>query len=168
MLEFQYVSTSGTAVGSTNTALGQVGMYIQYDTTAPLPSTLKEALNYAGVRAECPSKNFVMKYDGRNLPIRRFYCSNNGTSTGTNNRFSSPGNLIVFTYGAQNTNIAGNLNIRYRIKMIKKTLSSTVGSQQNQAGYYYNLIQSDTFAFSSSYQALTGNYGTGEQAAAVQ
>lgn len=134
-LRFEFVSTSGNSIASTNTALGQIGMFIQYDADAVAPGSLKEALNYQGVNAQVPSKNFSVRYDGSKLPIKRFYI--NRDPTVTDQKFSSPGNLIILAYGSQQVNIVGNLKIYYKIRLINKILQ--LENTVTTAGYAGNV-----------------------------
>jgi hypothetical protein len=151
-MEFEFVSTSATSIGSTNTALGQIGMLINYNPDENAPDSIKEALNYAGVITRKPADSFKLRFDKKNSQIKTYFVQPGNSDL----KFASPGKLVVFSYGAQLASVSGNLFIRYKIKMIKKVLHTEFSKMK--AGYLTLGIIGNTYVFNNAGSTLRGNF----------
>jgi hypothetical protein len=117
-LIFEYVTTSGSAIASTNNTLGIVGMVAVTDPTdAPLGSK-KEAEGYSGVMANSTACSFEEPVEcaPRSAVLSRLYMQTTNLSNAEDKKFYSFGTLNVFTQGQQQAGLTiGELWVTYDV-----------------------------------------------------
>jgi hypothetical protein len=128
---FEYVSSSGNAVNSTNISLGTVAMATQYNTNALAPLDERHMLNMEYVCATKPSNNLMhgVECDPKQMVLPLLY-TNPGTVVAPHNdlRFQNLGNINVATFGSQYNGVLqtiGQLWVTYDIELIGPYLDST-------------------------------------------
>ncbi len=125
-LIFRYESTSGSAVSSTNAALGTVMSYVSYDVADPIALNKQTLLQYEGCCDAKTSENFLVgvECDPSQRVMSKLYVGN--APSGSDPRFYSMGNLVVCTSGQQAASqTCGELWAHYRIRFhVAKTLES--------------------------------------------
>jgi hypothetical protein len=129
-LAFEYVPTSGAAVGNDSGALGQVAMAIRYDTTQ-IPgsypgTTLTSILNQAGAVSTSPASpsTCFMECDPTLTNQYTKYIRHAGSAErGYSEQNFEAANLMILTSGAQNSTDkqAGQLWVTYDIVLIHPT-----------------------------------------------
>lgn len=136
-LLFRYVSTSGDSITSTNTALGNVMMYVNPDIYDPVVLTKQALLQYEGCVDAKPSQNILIgaECDPDRMITQKFYLGN--PPTGTDRRFNDFGQLVVATNGFQAANVTcGEIWASYRIRFFTaKTPDSDVGGTPDGLRY---------------------------------
>lgn len=122
-LVFVYKSTSGTAVGSTSTALGTVILGTQYDLSEPPFSTKVQMENFAGTVDGAPYKN--IRHDvlaGYPQPERTLMVRTAATTDGYDPRLFDLGRFAIAVQGMQATNVVGELWVEWEIEVYKMKL----------------------------------------------
>lgn len=123
---FEYQTTSGTAVGSTNTALGTVTMATEYNAKAPPFTNLRSMKNYEFSTSSVPSQNFfhAIECEPSQTTLDVMYCQQPGSDPG-DIRFEDWGNFQIATEGQQaGTTTVGELYVSYDIVFYKPRLTS--------------------------------------------
>ena len=123
-LVVEFKSTSASALNSTNTALGVVGMVTQYDAHEPPFQNKQEAENYLGCQSCSPSQSmlhFVECAKGQN-PLDKLYVRTAALGEGADVKFYDMGILNVFTAGMQAAAVIGELWVSYDIEFSKPKL----------------------------------------------
>lgn len=128
-LIFFYKPTSGTAVGSTNTALGTVIMATQYDVTAD-PFTDKkqmEAYEFSCSCVPCDDMLHPVECDPRDNPLDVMYTRSGALQTDSQDRrFHDLGNFNIATVGGQAADVTlGELWVSYDVEFLKPRLPSS-------------------------------------------
>ncbi len=125
-LTFDYVPTSGNAVGSTNTALGSVIMATDYDPDHP-PFVSKQQM--ASYEFSCTSVPYTGMIHGvecksKSRPINVLYNRSSVLAPNEDYSFYDLGNFQIATQGMQNgTTVIGELWVSYHIKLMKPRTS---------------------------------------------
>lgn len=135
-LLFRFVSTSGESVASTNTALGQVMMYVNPDVYDPLVLNKSTLLQYEGVVDAKPSKGIMVgaECDPKRMVTDKFYVG--AAPQGSDRRFTDFGQLVVATSGLPGTSVVcGELWAHYRIRFF------TAKVPDNDLGMAYDEIR---------------------------
>lgn len=122
-LVFQYVSTSGDALNSTNSALGTVNMVPEYNVLSAAPRSKVEMLNTSGAISGKPSDSLLCgvecdtkKGNNGQFFVRAFDRSANAAR---DIRLADICNLYVATYGMQGTSVnVGQLYVTYDIDLL--------------------------------------------------
>lgn len=126
-LIFEFKSSSGDALTSTNTALGSVMAAVDYNSPAIAAVTQydftskMEILNTNGAIACKPSDCFLMgvECDPKKLPLNELYVRDGTVPSGQDIRFYDPGSLIVATTGMQGTSVnLGELYVVYDVELM--------------------------------------------------
>lgn len=142
-LVMEFKTTSGTSVGSTNTALGAIVMATDYNVNN-VPFTSKqqmEAYEFCTSTVPCnsvihpieckPSRNVLSNYYVRHIE---------DTTPDIDKRFYDVGLFQVASVGSQATSVAGELWVSYEIEFLKPRLpalhSTSVGSNAIITGIY--------------------------------
>lgn len=137
---FEFVSMSGNALNSVNTALGQVVMMTQYDAAAPPPNSAAEMLGTEFSNSDRPSDNqeHPVECDRTQTPISVLYT--NGPEDvlpsvvgGLQNdpRMYNLGDFYVATQGLQGTSVnCGQLWVNYQISLLKPKLGAALLEDQ--------------------------------------
>lgn len=146
-LVFEFISTSGNALNSTNTALGTVMMATQYRSTAP-PFLNKVALlnEYYSTDAK-PSENCMhaVECDPKENPFNIQYVRNTALVAGEDEKMYDLGTFVMATTGFQAASVnVGELWISYEVELKKPQLTNWTG------------ISSAHYVFNGTYTASTG------------
>lgn len=138
-LVFEYKSTSGESVASTNTSLGTVIMATEYDSTKPPFASKLQMEDYFFGDSIKPSSSMLHAVEckksqsptGGKLYIRE------GALTGSDLRWTDFGNFSIATTGipGASTNL-GELWVTYKVKLMKPRLPITL-SLAGQIGSYH-------------------------------
>jgi len=128
-LQFRFVSTSGTAVGSTSTALGSVMMATQYDISDTAFANKQSILNFEGAvdGAACKS----LTHDalrGYLRPEKSFFTRVGTVPSGYDPRLYDMGVFSIATAGMQGANVVGELWVDYSVELIKPKLTGASAS----------------------------------------
>jgi len=118
-LVFYFNTTCGSAISSTNNALGVVGMTTAYDPTDPDFGTKREAEDYGGCVSGVPSCSLLhpVECKPRSNVLDRLYTLVNPVVDPEDLKFYSHGKLNVFTQGMQIDNVnLGELWVSYDIE----------------------------------------------------
>lgn len=121
-LLFEFVSTSGSGLSSTNTALGTVTMVPEYNVYSPAPRTKMEMLNTEGSVSGKPSDSLLCGIEcdtrkGNNTQM--FVRALHATDVTRDRRFTDLCNLYVATYGMQGSSInVGQIYVTYDIDLM--------------------------------------------------
>jgi len=121
---FEFVSTSADALNSTNTALGQVVMATQYDSTRPLWSTKAEMESAEFSCSGRPSANLIhpIECDVKQTPIANLYIRNDDTSGDI--RMTDLGYTSIAVVNTQAASVVGELWITYDVELLKPVMPS--------------------------------------------
>lgn len=128
---FEFRSTSGNALTSTNTALGTLMMATQYDIVdAPFASKI-EMLNYEFSTSTVPSvsNSHMIECDPHQTPLPLLYTEPGSTNpANTDPRLYFLGRFQIATVGFQGVNVnCGELHVTYQVKLLKPKLVTTLG-----------------------------------------
>lgn len=125
---FEFKSTCSDAIASsTNLALGQVMMCVQYDPTDPVFTTSNQLLNYFWAQSGKVSDNIYhfVECDKQQSPLVNLYTRPGAASSDSDLRFSDFGRFSVATNGLQGTSInLGQLWVSYEFLMYKPKVAS--------------------------------------------
>ncbi len=119
---FEFKSTSGESVGSTNTALGSVVMGVQYNSYAADPTTRIQLEGFPGAVSVAPFQDALCGVEckvgtrpGNSLLIRNALVAS--PASGTDSLFDV-GDFFIATEGCQGTSVAlGELWVTYKIEL---------------------------------------------------
>nr|WAE43124.1 MAG: capsid protein [Cressdnaviricota sp.] len=119
-IQVEFLSTSATALSSTNTALGIVALRIQYDPTVSADTSLIQMNNSFECIQANPSKSIALDYDMKNK-LRRDYSVRTGSQpANTDLRNYDMGYFEIATQGTQAANVnIGQLWINYEVTLAK-------------------------------------------------
>jgi len=126
---YNYVSTSGNSVGSTNTALGTIIMATEYDPTKPVFTSKQAMENYSFATSSRPADSFMHAIECKKsrTPVKELYVRT-GSNTGTDLRWTDFGNFTLATIGNPLVGATlGELWCTYKVKLIKPRLPITLG-----------------------------------------
>lgn len=150
-LIFRFESTSGTAVGSTNTALGTTMGYFAYDTLDQTVLGKSTLLQYEGCVDARTSENFLIgvECDETKLVMPRLYVG--PPPSGSDAKTYNWGNLTIATQGMQAASVTvGELYVHYRVKFfITKQISSAASNHY----YSNNVVSAQPFGTSTTAQS---------------
>jgi len=121
-LVFNFNTTCGNAVSSSNNALGTIGMVTVYDPTDPDLSSKRECEDYVGCVAGVPSNSLLHPIECKvnSNVLGRHYVKNTTVTNLEDLKFYSHGKLNVFTQGMQSAGITlGELWVSYDICFYK-------------------------------------------------
>jgi len=126
---FHYIPTSGTAVSSTNAALGSVMIQTSYRASDNPPSSKAEMLNEYCASEAVPSESFIhpIECSPKENPFSIHYVRNRAPPTGEPLLSYDLGTTFVATAGQQSVgNNLGDLYITYEIELKKPVLASPI------------------------------------------
>ncbi len=126
---FEFKTTSGDAVSSTNTALGSVIMATVYDPTKPAFTNKQQMENYNFAQSCKPSESAMHAVECKKelTPVKSLYIRNNSQLSGTDLRWSDFGTFSIATVGQQGTSVnLGELWVSYKIALRKPRLTTTL------------------------------------------
>jgi hypothetical protein len=119
---FEFKSLSGTAVGSTNTALGAVTMATVYDVLAPPFANRREMEQYEFSVSARTTENLMhpIECDPRLNVLPMLFTRDASGSNVRDKRFHDMANFYVATDGLQASNVTiGELWVSYRVRLFK-------------------------------------------------
>jgi len=128
---YHYVPTSGSAVASTNAALGSVMLQTSYRSTDSNPSTKSELLNeyWASESVPCEAFCHPIECDPKENPFNVQYVRSHGIPAEDSRLMYDLGKTILATSGQQVDNtVLGDLWVTYEIELRKPLLGSNVTS----------------------------------------
>jgi len=172
-LVFDCKSTSGVAVGSTNTALGVVVMATLYDVEAPEFTNKEEMEQYEFSVSSKTAESLMhpVECDPSRNVLKMLYTRDASGSDSKDRRFHDHGNFSIATVGLQGTSVTvGELWVTYRVKLFKprhrtgalgrsimKSRSVPSGTAFNtQLAGFDPLVNSLRVSFSSTLLTITG------------
>lgn len=121
-LLFEYVSTSGSGLNSTNTALGSVMMVPEYNVYSAIPKTKHEILNTEGNLSGKPSDSLVIGVEcdpRKGNASEMFVRSLHTTAVQSDRRLSDICNMYIATFGMQGTGVnVGQLYVTYDVDLM--------------------------------------------------
>jgi hypothetical protein len=126
---FRFESDSGMAISGTNSALGTVMGYFNYDTLNPPYASKQQLLQYEGCVDAKTSESFLVgvECDPKQLVNSKLYVGN--VPTGADAKTYNMGNLIIASAGLQaNNQVIGELWVHYRIRFHVTKPNSGVAS----------------------------------------
>jgi len=125
---YEFKTTSGTSVASTNTALGSVILTTQYDPTKPVFTDKQEMENYEFSQSGAPFENILHAVEAKKSlsPVKLLYIRDGTLSTtGNDLRWTDFGRFSIATVGMQGANVnLGELWVSYKILLRKPRLPS--------------------------------------------
>lgn len=135
---FEYVSTSGNAVSSTNNALGEVIMTVNANSNDSSYVSKTQMLNADFAQAFAPSKNGAcpVECSPQLSALTKLYTRYGAKKEGSDIRMSDIGVLTVATAGMQAADIElGELYVTYQVALFKPQLVQELGFLIPQASY---------------------------------
>lgn len=137
---FTFVSTSATAVGSTNTALGSIIMATEYQVGRSNPSNLAEILAMKYVNQAAPSVTQVhgIECDGSENIVQKYIVRAGGVPSGQDMHLFDPCRFLIATQGAQAASVAGQLFVSYDIEFYNPNLTNSTNMQMYQVNHTLN------------------------------
>jgi len=137
-LVFEFKSTSGVAVSSTNTALGTVIMSTNYDPTAPAFATKQQMEAYQFTTAGSPSTSFYhpVECDPAQNIVKNLFIRTGNIPAGNDQRLYDLGAFNLATSGMQAVNTIGELWVTYQVRLLKPKLPEVT------SGSYTHVVES--------------------------
>lgn len=136
---FHYVPTSGSAIASTNNALGSIMMQTSYRATDTAPDTKRELLNEYWSTETSPAETTChpIECNPAENPFNVQYVRQTDVPTGDNLLLYDLGRTFIATSGQQaNDVVLGDLWVTYEVELKKPTLYSNVTlSEANSTGF---------------------------------
>lgn len=126
---FHYVPTSGSAVASTNAALGSVMLQTSYRASDSAPASKVEMLNEYNSNESVPCEAFChpIECDPRENPFNIQYVRSNNTATNEDKLLYDLGTTHLAVSGCQTTgNPIGDLWVTYEVELKKPIVSSNI------------------------------------------
>lgn len=127
-LVFQFKSTSGESVASSNTTLGTVIMATQYDPTKANFESKQEMENYFFSQSTKPSQHCMhaVELKKSQSPVKQLYVRTGKAISDP--RWTDFGKFFIATQGIQTSGVnLGELWVTYKVKLLKPRLPQTVG-----------------------------------------
>lgn len=154
-LKFMYKGTSGTAVGSTSTALGTVIMATNYDVADAAFTSKQQMENYQGAVDGAPFKAFehdVLAY--YRVPENAQFVRAGSVPSGSDPKLYDLGNFQIATSGMQAASVVGELWMEFTVELIKPKIQTPIG--QNLLAAHYTGTATTANAFTGA-TARSGN-----------
>lgn len=136
---FHFVPTSGTAISSTNAALGSVMFQTTYRATDVQPSSKVEMLNeyWATEGRPCDMITHAIECDPKENPFNIHYIRNGVLGPDENQLLYDLGTTYVATNGMQAAGqTVGDLWITYEVELKKPVVASEVADPARAGGVY--------------------------------
>jgi hypothetical protein len=143
---FEFKSTYGDAVSSTNAALGSVILATQYNASAPPFTNQVTMENYQYATSTKPSVSMIhpVECDPSQLPLEHLYVFNDDVSTNSDARWSNLGNTYIATVGQQAAAVLGELWVSYDICLYQPKLLAPIPSNGLGSHYYASVPIANT------------------------
>jgi len=129
-LVYEFRSTSGDALTSSNTALGSVILCTNYDSLDANFASKGEMLNYEYSTSVKPSENcmHMIECAPRQSVLSKLYCLPGSVPTGADARLYHLGKFQIATTGFQGTSVnCGQLHCTYQVRLLKPKLYASLG-----------------------------------------
>lgn len=127
---FEFVSTSGNAVSSTNASLGSISMATYYLAQSYPFQSKKQLLNHFFAVSSRPSANMMHAIEcapeDRQTHIYNTFANGNPAITEGDDRLYYLGTTTLWRQGAQSTYTAGELWITYDISLLKPRIQGLI------------------------------------------
>jgi hypothetical protein len=139
-LVFHYIPTSGTAISSTNSALGSVLMQTSYRANDVQPASKVEMLNEYWANEVVPFDTMAhpIECDPKENPFEVHYVRGGDIPSGDILLYDI-GKTFVAVAGQQGTNVIGDLWVTYEVELKKPVVSSNVTSLRARLSGEYTL-----------------------------
>lgn len=156
---FEFRSTSGNALNSTNTALGTVVMSCQYDSADATFESKQEMEQYDGLSIKpSQSARFFVECAPAKTVLGHLYTRMNAPPAGTDIRLYDIGKFSIATSGFQGANVvAGELWVSYQFSFLKNKLFNTLGYYTS---FFRAGLTSYTNAFPINFTGSTVTYNS--------
>lgn len=141
-LVVEFISTSGTAVGSNNTALGTVVIASKYNAYGTFQSKADmESSMFCHSSPPCNSILHFIECDPSQSVHDTLYVRSNAVPAGQDARLFDLAETTIATTGMQGTNVnLGEIWIRYQVALLKPRLFASLGNMSQ----FYHMV-SDTY-----------------------
>lgn len=159
---FHYIPTSGTAVNSTNPALGSIMLQTSYRATEAAPVSKIEMMNEYWATEARPSEPFChpIECDPKENPFNVQYVRNASVPSTENILMYDLGTTTVATTGCPATgNVLGDLWCSYEIELKKPKLASANTESALTASVYgqgASMTASDPFNVATGFTSIPG------------
>lgn len=157
---WEFKSTAGSAVSSTNNALGVVIMATEYNSLNPPFASKIEMENYQFCTSAKPSESFLHPVEcarGENV-LSNLYVRSGSVPVGADKRFYDLGNFQIATQGMQVDDITvGELWCTYEIELIKPRVVAAVGESILSDHYVWSTIQANTIFGASCFGTVASS-----------
>lgn len=152
-LSYEYRPTIQDQIANSDTAMGTVGLIVQYNPTDKLPTSKLQANQFEGAVTAKPSDSMILHVDvakkKRDNILAQYYTRVGDIVHDTfygggisDLRMSDYGNLIVYAQGQQFTGLIGELYVHYKCHLYKMIpVQPTIAGNPLQARYYQNIYQ---------------------------
>jgi hypothetical protein len=161
-LVYHYKPTSGSAVSTTNPALGVVILATQYNSLDAPFITKQQMENYQGAVSTVPYQSVshnVLKGLTRNaqLPLTDLYIRSSAVPSGADQRMYDIGVLVVAVQGMPaNGNIVGELWVDYTVELIKPRIPTSPTIVTSASAHWFGVVPTSLDIFTN----VTFNSGT--------
>jgi len=156
-LVFEFKTTSATAIGSTNTALGSIFMSTQYNVLNPVfaNETEMKAYEFTVETEPCISALHPVECAPSTAVLDRHYIRTGPTPPDSDPRMYDMGRFEVATIGAQAASVAGDLWVSYDVILQKPKLINT--GNISPYAHFTGVLEpgGDTVSVLKSVQTLT-------------
>jgi hypothetical protein len=135
---YHYIPTSGSAVSSTNNALGSVMLQTSYRATSAPPGSKTELLNEYWACESVPSETFCHPIEcaPSENPFQVQYIRRGEVPDGDNRMLYDLGKTFVATSGMQQSGVVlGDLWVTYEVELTKPVVSDNVNDRLDFGGY---------------------------------
>jgi len=154
---FEFKTTSGMSVSSTNTALGTVIMASQYNPNDPVFQNKIEMENYEFATTGGPFQDFLHPLECKPaLTVApQLYVSQPASSGAVIDlRLTNFGTFNIATTGMQASNVVGELWVSYMVELLKPRISSVLVSNGSIFGTFNSNV-SNTNVFGTAASVIT-------------
>ena len=137
-LVLEYRPTSGNALNSTNTALGEVMMAALYRSDLAFPSNKQQLLNETWSVSTVPSQGAYLpiECDPMEKPMPVQYVRGSGLLSTQDPKWYDLCKVVVATEGCQGTNVVGELWVHYDVELYKPIMAVSTGITAANYAHY--------------------------------
>jgi len=144
-LVFEFKSTSGSAISSTNAALGTVMMATQYNVYLPdfVTKVQMDAYEYTvATKPDCSALHPI-ECDPKLNDREVYFIDTSQFAAGGDLRMTNMGNFYLYTAGQQaDANTIGELWVTYDVELLKpRLMANAAGASEANSAFYYNSDQ---------------------------
>jgi len=154
-LLMQFVSTSASALNSTNTALGNMILATDYDAADPAYKNQQQMLSttFANSGAPCANILHAVECDPASIPTKWLYVRSSSVNSGTDARLYDLGKFQLATYGSQAAAVVGQLWVTYDVTFQKKQMNNILGLALKSCKYNLQGVTTANYFAGASYTA---------------